>query len=129
MSTRQIFFGKKFKTPLCKIGELVMAYDVTAGNRTTHPIAFYTLYIGPNNSGTSRIVFKLLMKQPVTTPKCKPKPMAKTIVEVVNEMGKQEKYQIHHKTTLSDLGHIAFKLSTKQLVTTPNANLCLCLRT
>ena len=29
MSQRQILFGKKFKTPLCKIGELVMAYDVT----------------------------------------------------------------------------------------------------
>ena len=25
MSPRQILFGKKFKTPLCKIGELVMA--------------------------------------------------------------------------------------------------------
>ena len=28
MSPRQILFGKKFKLLLCKIGELVMAYDV-----------------------------------------------------------------------------------------------------
>ena len=28
MSPRQIIFGKKFKTPLCKMGELVLAYDV-----------------------------------------------------------------------------------------------------
>ena len=28
MSPRQILFGKKFKTPLCKMGELVLAYDV-----------------------------------------------------------------------------------------------------
>ena len=40
MSPRQILFGKKFKTPLCKIGELVMAYNVTASNSTTHPRAF-----------------------------------------------------------------------------------------
>ena len=52
MLPRQILFGKKFKTPLCKIGELVMVYDVTADNKTTTPRAFYALYIGPNNSGT-----------------------------------------------------------------------------
>ena len=28
MSSRQILFGNKFKTPLCKIGELVLVYDV-----------------------------------------------------------------------------------------------------
>ena len=37
MSPRQILFGKKFKTPLCKISELVMVYDVTADNKTTTP--------------------------------------------------------------------------------------------
>ena len=35
MSPRQILFGKKFKTPLCQIGELVTTYDVTASNKTT----------------------------------------------------------------------------------------------
>ena len=57
MSPRQILFGKKFKTPLCKIGELVMAYDVTADNKTTTPRAFYALYIGPNDGGTGHHVF------------------------------------------------------------------------
>ena len=45
MSPRQILFGKKFKAPLCKIGKLLMAYDVTANNKTTIPRAFYVLYV------------------------------------------------------------------------------------
>ena len=52
MSPRQIMFGKKFKTPLCKIGELVMAYNVTAANKTITPRALYALYIGHNDGGT-----------------------------------------------------------------------------
>ena len=59
MSPRQILFGKKFKTPLCKIGELVIAYNTTSDNKTTTPRAFYALYIGPNNGGTGHQVFKL----------------------------------------------------------------------
>ena len=59
MSLRQILFGKKFKTLLCKIGELVMAYDVIFSNKTTDPRAFFALYIGPNDSGTGHTVFKL----------------------------------------------------------------------
>ena len=38
MSPRQILFGKKFKTPLRKMGELVLAYDVRANNKTSQPI-------------------------------------------------------------------------------------------
>ena len=59
MSPRQILFGKKFKTPLWKISELVMVYDVTSSNKITDPRAFFALYIGPNDSGTGHIVFKL----------------------------------------------------------------------
>ena len=59
MSPKQILFGKKFKTPLCKIGELVMAYNVTSSNKTTDAKAFFALYIGPNDSGTGNISFKL----------------------------------------------------------------------
>ena len=62
MTPRQILFGKKFKTLLCKIGKLVMAYDVTADNKTTKPRALYALYIGPNDSGTGHQVFKLATK-------------------------------------------------------------------
>ena len=78
ISTRQMLLGKKFKTPLCKIGKLVMAYDVTANNKTKHPRAFYALYIGPNDSGTGHIVFKLLTKRLVITPKRKPSIWLKT---------------------------------------------------
>ena len=62
MLPRKILFGKKFKTPLCKIGELVMAYNVTSSNKTTDPRAFFALYIGPNDSGTSHTVFKFATK-------------------------------------------------------------------
>ena len=110
MSTRRIFFCKKFKTLLCKIRKLVIAYNVTASNKTTHPREFFALCIGPNDSVTGFIVFKLSTKELVTTPKCKTKPMAEDIVEVVNEMGKQEGmpdgiqfHNIHHESTLSDL--------------------------
>ena len=110
MSRRQILFGKKFKTLLCKIGELVMAYDVTSSHKIPDARAFFALYIGRNDSGTCHIVFKLGIKQLVTTPKCKPKPMAEDVVIVVNKMGKQERipdriqfHNIHHESTLSDL--------------------------
>ena len=58
MSSRQILFDNKFKTPLYKISELVMVYDVTSNNRTTNSRDFFALYIGPNDSGTGHIVFK-----------------------------------------------------------------------
>ena len=56
MSPRQLMFGKKFKTTICKIGELVMAYDVIVSNKTTHPRAFFALYIEPNDSGSGHII-------------------------------------------------------------------------
>ena len=62
MSLRQMLFCKKFKTPLYKIGELVMVYNVTASNKTTHPRAFFVLYIKPIDNGTGHIVFKLSTK-------------------------------------------------------------------
>ena len=45
MSPRQLLLGKRFKTPLCKIGELVMAYDVTSNNMTARQRAFFALHI------------------------------------------------------------------------------------
>ena len=68
MSPRQIIFGKKFKTPLCKMGELVLAYDVLSNNKTSKPRTFYTLYIGPNDGGTGHSVFKLSSKKMIITP-------------------------------------------------------------
>ena len=59
MSPRQIIFGKKFKTPLYKMGELVLAYVLQSNNNKSQPRAFYALYIGPNDGGTGHSVFKL----------------------------------------------------------------------
>ena len=55
ISPRQLMFGKKFRTPLCKIGKLVMAYNMTSNNTTANPRAFFALYIGPNNSDPGSI--------------------------------------------------------------------------
>ena len=66
-SPRQILFGKKLKTQLCKIGELVMANAVKANNKTALPRVFYALYIGPYDSGTSHIICKLSTKNFYTT--------------------------------------------------------------
>ena len=110
MSLRQTLFSKKFKTPLCKIGELVMSYDVTANNKTTIPRVFYALYIGSNNSGTGHQVFKLSSKRLVTSPKCKPVPMPDDIIKVVSDLGIQdgmpsdiEFRSIHNESTPADL--------------------------
>ena len=40
MSPRKIEVGTKFKIPLYKMGELVMAYDVRINNKTLRPRAF-----------------------------------------------------------------------------------------
>ena len=52
MSPRKIILGKKFKILLCKMGELVLAYDIQSNNKTSKPRAFYALYIRPNDGGT-----------------------------------------------------------------------------
>ena len=89
-----------------------MVYNVIArtSNKTTHSRAFLTFYIGPSDSGTGHKVFKLSTKLLVTTPKCKPKPMAEDIITSVNEIGEREgmsdriQFQnIHHELTLSNL--------------------------
>ena len=110
MSPRQILFSKKFKTPLCKIGELVMAYHVTADNKTTIPRAFYALYIGPKDRCTSHQVFKMSTRRMVTTHKCKPIPMPDNVIQVVNNLGEQDdmptgiKFRnIHKESILADL--------------------------
>ena len=85
---RQIIFGKKFKTPLCKMGELVLAYDVKSNNKTSKLRALYALYIRPNDGSTGHSVFKLSTKSMIVTPRCKPIPMLDDVIEVVNKMGK-----------------------------------------
>jgi len=89
-SPKQIIFRKKFKTSLCKMGELVLAYDVQFNNKTSKPRALYALYIGPNDGSTGHSVFKLSTKNMITTPRCKPVPMPDNVIEVVNQMRKDE---------------------------------------
>ena len=62
MLPRQILFGKKFKTPLCKIDKLVIVCDVTSSNKPIDQRLFFALYIKPNDTGTGHIVSKLLTK-------------------------------------------------------------------
>ena len=87
MSPRQMLFGKKSKTSLCKMGELVLAYDVKSNNKTSKLRAFHALYIGPNDEGTGHSVFQLSTKAMIVTPRCKPIPMPDDLISIVNQMG------------------------------------------
>ena len=88
MSPRQVLFGKKFETPLCKMGKLVLAYNVTSNNKTSKLRAFYALYIGPNNAGTGHSVFKLGTNSMIVKPRCKPIPMSNDVIQLIKQMGK-----------------------------------------
>ena len=91
ISPRQILIGKKFKTSLCKIGKLVMMNDMTANNTTSHPRVFFSSSIGPRDSCISHIVVNLSTMKLVTTPNCKPKPMAKDIITIIDEVVRKER--------------------------------------
>ena len=110
MSSRQIIFGKKLKTPMCKMGELVLAYDVLSNNKASKPRAFYALYIGPNDGNTGHSVFKLSSKKMIITPICKPIPMPDNVIEVVNQMEEDDGSpdgivfcNIHKESTVNDM--------------------------
>ena len=90
MSPRKILFRKNFKTPLYKIGELVLAYDVKSDNKISKPRAFHALYIGPNDAGVSHSVFKISTKKMILTPRCKPIPMPDNVIKIINQMGEDD---------------------------------------
>ena len=64
-----------------------MAYDNNTSNKTFHLRPFYTLYFGPNDSGTGHLIFKLSMKQILTRPKYKPVHMPENLTKTINKMG------------------------------------------
>ena len=84
-------YGRGFKTSLCKFGELVMAYEPKCSNDTGVPRSFYALYLYPNENGSGHVVFSLKLKTTMSTQKCIPQPMTQDIIDLVNEMGKEEK--------------------------------------
>ena len=43
-----------------------MAYNTNDGNNTLRPRTLYLLYIGPNNSGKSHLIFKLSTKTDIS---------------------------------------------------------------
>ena len=97
MSPRKILFRKKFKTPLCKMGELVLAYDVKSNNKTSKPRAFYELYIRSNDAGTGHSVFKLATKNMIVTPRCKPISISIHIHNDVTEVINQTEKMMDHR--------------------------------
>ena len=68
-----------FKTLLYKIVELVIAYNGKASNKTLHPRTLYALHIGPIDSDTGHLVFKISTEQLLTTPKCKLVPIPEDV--------------------------------------------------
>ena len=110
MSPGQILLGRKLKTPLCKMGELVLAFDVKSNNKTLKPRAFYALYIGPNDGGTGHSVFKLPTKTMIVTPRCKTISMPNNVISLVNQMGVDDGspegivfHNVHKVLTVEDL--------------------------
>lgn len=110
LSPQQIVLGRHFQLPLCKYGELVLAYDTESSNDTNVSRAFFALYVKPNDNGTGHKVFKLQTKKVVSTPKCVLKPMTQDIINVVNKMGEEEGVMdgiqfldVHGKATILDL--------------------------
>lgn len=90
ISPRQIIFGKRFRSPFCKIGEVELAYDTSSSNDTEHPRAYFALYVEPNDNGTGHKVFKLQTKRVVTTQKCIAKTITDDDIDIVSELGEQE---------------------------------------
>ena len=90
MSPKHILFGKKFKTLLCKMGELVLAYNVKSDNKISKPRVLHTLYIRHNDVGTGHSVFKLATKKMIVIPRCKPIPMPDDVIEVINQVGEDD---------------------------------------
>ena len=110
MSPRRIMYGRGFKTPLCKFGELVMAYEPNSSNNTNVPRCFYALYLYPNENGSGHVVFSLKLKTRRSTQKCVLQPMTQDIIDLVNNLGTEEKvqdgiqfYNVDGGATITDL--------------------------
>ena len=90
----RIMYERGFNSPIANIGDLVIAYDDKANDKTSKPREFFALYISPSDNGTDYILFELKTKKVVSTPKCIPKPMTEdSSVKIVIEMGKEEHLQ------------------------------------
>ena len=61
-----------------------MAYDNNTRSNTFYLRTFYALYIGPNNSGTGHLIFKLSTEQILITSRVKPVPMSKDLIKTIN---------------------------------------------
>ena len=62
-----------------------MTYNNNARSNELCPRTFYTLYIGPHDNGSDRLIFKLSTKQILTVLKYKPVPMPEDPIKVINE--------------------------------------------
>ena len=63
----------------------MIAYNTSDGSNILYPRTLYTLYVGPNNNGIGHLIFKLSMKQILTTIKYQPVPIHECLFETINE--------------------------------------------
>ena len=92
MSARQLVTGKVLRIPTCKIGEYVHGHLPTT-NKTDKPRTIEGLYLGPDDNGTGHHIFKLNTKQPINVPRITKAPMTQSIIDLVNNMGKEEGHE------------------------------------
>ena len=65
--------------------QLGLAYNNNDDNHTLRLRTFYILYIGPNDSGNSHLIFKLSTKQILVTIKYQPIRVPENIIKAINE--------------------------------------------
>ena len=94
LSAREIVTGQCFVTPFCHFGDLVMAYNTKASNNTGTQRAVYLLYIRPNDSGTGYYIYNMTTKQVISSPKVIMKEMDQAFVDLIDEIGKEEKQPV-----------------------------------
>ena len=78
-------------------GELVMAYNNNDSNHKICPRTFYALYIGPNDSGNTHLIFKLSINQILVTMKYKQTHVPEDLINAINETDSfNNKIQTNH---------------------------------
>ena len=87
-----------------------MAYEPKSSNDTNVPRCFYALYLYPAENGAGHVVFSLKLKTKRSTQKCVPQPMTQDIIDLVNQLGAEEKvkegiqfFNVDGGATLTDL--------------------------
>ena len=78
-------------------GELVIAYNINAGNNTVCPRIFQALYIRPKDDRNGHLIYKLSKDQKLVTIKRQLVPIPKNLIDPMNKIDSSDnKIEIDH---------------------------------